>query len=148
MEINMIDECVTYDSTIDLQTLCDNSELYIGRVFSIRIMNLNGVFSPSYYTAMMVRHDNTVGFIVLFDDSKKFYLNKFHFIELHYVTSYTLFTNSGVSWYERFMPYLNSYVVSDFITRMEIKNGDISISINNDSSVMTIKQKLIEVVLV
>ena len=144
----MIDECVTYDSTIDLQTLCDNSELYIGRVFSIRIMNLNGVFSPSYYTAMMVRHDNTVGFMVLFDDTKKFYLNKFHFIELHYVTSYTLFTNSGVSWYERFMPYLNSYVVSDFITRMEIKNGDISISINNDSSVMTIKQKLIEVVLV
>lgn len=143
----MIDECVTYDSTIDLQTLCDNSERYIGRVFSIRIMNLDGVFSPAYYTAMMVRHDNTVGFMVLFDDSKKFYLNQFQFIELHYVTAYTLFTDNGIAWYERFMPYINSNVVSDFITRMEIKNGDISISINNDSSIMTIKQKQLEVVL-
>jgi len=142
----MIDECVTYDSTIDLENLCDNSELYIGRVFSIRIMNLDGVFSPAYYTAMMVRHDNTVGFMVLFDDSKKFYLNQFQFIELHYVTSYTLFTDSEKEWYYRFLPYFDITIANDFISRiyttseyisilimtdagnhMEIKNGDISI---------------------
>lgn len=143
----MIEECVTYDSSMDLQNLCDDSELYIGRLFSIRIMNLDGVFAPAYYTAMMVRHDDSVGFLVLFDDSKKFYLNKFQFVELQYVTSYTMFTESDSAWYERFMPYINPSVVADFISRMEIKNGDISISINNDSTVMTIKQGQLEVVL-
>lgn len=142
----MLEECLTYDSNTDLQTLCDDCELYIGRLFSIRVMNLDDVFSPGYYTAMMVRYDDSVGFLVMFDDSKKFYLNKFQFIDLQYVTSFTLFTDSDKHWYERFMPYIGSSVVSDFITRMEIKNGDVSISIN-DNSVMTITQKRFEVVL-
>lgn len=142
----MLEECLTYDSSTDLQNLCDDCELYVGRLFSIRIMNLDGVFAPGYYTALMVRYDNSIGFLVMLDDSKKFYLNKFHFIDLQYVTSFTLFTDTDKIWYERFMPYISSYVVSDFITRMVIKNGDVSISIN-DNSIMTITQKRFEVVL-
>ena len=83
--------------------------------------------------------------MVLFDDSKRYYLNEFKFIELQYVTSYTMFTDNGMNWYERFMPYINIAVVSDFITRMEIKNGDISIAINN--SILRVMQKSFEVVL-
>lgn len=141
----MIEDCVTYDSNSDLHELVDNCEFYVGRLFSIRIMNLDGVFSPAYYTALMVRHNGSVGFLVMFDDSKKYYLDKFQFIELHYVTSYTLFSKNIKEWYDRFMPYINASVVSDFITRMEIKNGDVSISINN-SSIITITQKQFEVV--
>lgn len=141
----MIDECVTYDSTDDLQQLLDDSVIYIGRLFSIRIMNLDGVFVPAYYTALMVKYQDSIGFMVLFDDSKRYYLNEFKFIELQYVTSYTMFTDNGMNWYERFMPYINIAVVSDFITRMEIKNGDISIAINN--SIIRVMQKSFEVVL-
>ena len=141
----MLEECLTYVSNTDLQTLCDECEMYVGRLFSIRIMNLDGVFPPAYYTAMMVRYEDSVGFLIMFDDSKEFYLNKFQFVELQYVTSYTLFTDSDKIWYDRFMPYLNSSIVSDLMSRMEIKNGDVAISIN-DNSIMTIKQKPFEVV--
>lgn len=141
----MLEECVTYDSNTDLQTLCDECEMYVGRLFSIRVMNLDGVFAPGYYTAIMIRYEDSVGFLIMFDDSKKFYLNKFQFVELQYVTSYTLFTDNDKIWYDRFMPYLNSSIVSDFMSRMETKNGDVSISVD-DNSIMTIKQKPFEVV--
>ena len=42
----MIEDCVTYDSNSDLQELVENCALYVGRLFSISIMNLDGVFSP------------------------------------------------------------------------------------------------------
>ena len=100
----MIEDCVTYDSNSDLQELVESCEFYVGRLFSIRIMNLDGVFSPAYYTALMVRPNGSVGSLVLFDDSKMFYLDKFQFIELHYVTSYTLFSKTIKEWYDRFMP--------------------------------------------
>lgn len=144
----MIEDCVTYDSNSDLQELVENCALYVGRLFSIRIMNLDGVFSPAYYTALMVRHNGSVGFLVMFDDSKKFYLNKFQFIELQYVTSFTLFTNNDKHWYERFMPYINSSIVSDFITRMEVINGDVSIclTICEKSQIMVVKSKTFQLV--
>jgi len=143
----MIEDCVTYDSSADLQNLNDDGFMYTGRMFSIGIMKLDGVFSAGYYTAILVKYEDRIGFLVMFDDSKKEYLSDFKFIDLCYVTSYTMFSDTDQIWYERFMRYLKADVVADFISRYEIKNGDVSISINNSQNVMTIKHQLFEVVI-
>jgi hypothetical protein len=127
----MIEPNMIYSESDEIGELFDNANLYMGRIFSVRVIDLDGVFAPAYHICMLcsskIEEDRTF-FIELFDDTKTSFIGTLNIIEAYKVKSFTMFPESSDDFITRFESKLDKNVMMDFHSRAKQKNGYVSIS--------------------